>query len=127
MSRIHQHTISVKHALNGVLYTFRTQPNFQVHLIFAILAITAGIYFQVSTAELAVILFIIGLVIVAEMINTSIESVVDLAIDQFHEKAKVAKDVSAGMVLVSATIAVLVGIVIFLPRLLNSLFVIHNS
>jgi len=118
VSRLRQHTISVKHALDGVIYTFRTQPNFQVHLIFAILAITAGIYFQVSTAELAVILFIIGLVIVAEMINTSIESVVDLATDQFHEKAKIAKDVSAGTVLITAVVAVLVGIVIFLPHLL---------
>lgn len=120
MSRLRQHTISVKHALDGVIYTFRTQPNFQVHSIFAILAITAGVYFQVSTAELAVILFIICLVLVAEMINTSIESVVDLATDQFHEKAKIAKDVSAGMVLVTAIVAVLVGLIIFIPQILNT-------
>lgn len=119
MSRLRQHTISIKHALDGVVYTFRTQPNFQIHSIFAILAITASIYFQVSTAELAVILFIIGLVLVAEMINTSIESVVDLATEQFHEKAKIAKDVSAGMVLITATVAVFVGIVIFLPHIIS--------
>jgi len=119
VSRLRQHTISIKHALDGVVYTFRTQPNFQIHSIFAILAITASIYFQVSTAELAVILFIIGLVLVAEMINTSIESVVDLATEQFHEKAKIAKDVSAGMVLITATVAVFVGIVIFLPHIIS--------
>lgn len=119
MSRLRQHTISLKHALDGVIYTFRTQPNFQVHSIFAILAIAAGIYFQVSAAESAVILFIIGLVLITEMINTSIESVVDLATDQFHEKAKIAKDVSAGMVLVTALIAVLVGILIFVPHLIT--------
>lgn len=120
MSRLRQHTISIKHALDGVIYTFRTQPNFQVHSAFAILAIIAGIYLQVSAAESAVILFIIGLVLIAEMINTSIESVVDLATDQFHEKAKIAKDVSAGMVLVTAIVAVLVGLVIFLPHLLTT-------
>lgn len=119
MSRLRQHTISLKHAFDGVIYTFRTQPNFQVHSVFAILAIIASIYFQISAAESAVIIFIIGLVLVAEMINTSIESVVDLATDQFHEKAKIAKDVSAGMVLITAIVAVLVGIVIFLPHLLN--------
>lgn len=122
MSRLRQHTISLKHALDGVIYTFRTQPNFQIHSAFAILAIIASIYFQVSATESAVILFIIGLVLVAEMINTSIESVVDLAIDQFHDKAKIAKDVSAGMVLITAILAVLVGIVIFLPHLLTTIY-----
>lgn len=117
-----QHTISVKHALDGVIYTFKTQPNFQVHSILAILAIAMSVYFQVSTAEWAVILFIIGLVFITEMINTSIESVVDLATDQFHEKAKTAKDVSAGMVLITALIAVLVGILIFVPHIITRLY-----
>ncbi len=122
MSRLHQHTISVKHALDGVIYTFKTQPNFQIHSIFASLAIAASLFFRVSAAEWAVILFTIGLVLVAEMINTSIESVVDLATDQFHEKAKIAKDVSAGMVLVTAVISFLVGILIFVPYIINLLY-----
>jgi len=122
VSRLHQHTISVKHALDGVIYTFKTQPNFQIHSIFASLAIAASLFFRVSAAEWAVILFTIGLVLVAEMINTSIESVVDLATDQFHEKAKIAKDVSAGMVLVTAVISFLVGILIFVPYIINLLY-----
>ncbi len=121
MSRLRQHTVSFKHALDGVIYTFKTQPNFKVHTIFAVIAITASIYFQVSPAEWAVIIFIIGLVLVTEMINTSIESVVDLATEEFHEKAKVAKDVSAGMVLVTAIISVLVGILIFVPHFITRL------
>lgn len=118
MSRLHQHTISFKHALDGVIYTFKTQPNFQVHIIFAILAVLAGLYFHITSAEWSVIIFIIGLVLITEMINTSIESVVDLHTEKFHELAKTAKDVSAGMVLVTAIIAVLTGLLIFLPHFL---------
>ena len=121
MSRLKQHTISFKHALDGVIYTFKTQPNFTVHLFFALLAPVAGFYWEISRAEWAVVVFIIGLVLVAEMINTSIEAVVDLHTEQFHDLAKIAKDVSAGMVLITATMAVVSGILIFLPHLLGSI------
>ncbi|OGD71773.1 diacylglycerol kinase [Candidatus Collierbacteria bacterium RIFCSPLOWO2_01_FULL_50_23] len=121
MSRLKQHTISFKHALDGVIYTFKTQPNFKVHLFFALLAPVAGFYWEISRAEWAVVVFIIGLVLVAEMINTSIEAVVDLHTEQFHDLAKIAKDVSAGMVLITATMAVVSGILIFLPHLLGSI------
>ncbi len=115
-----RHTISFKHALDGVIYTIKTQPNFRVHLIAAITAIGMGFYFNLSSAEWSVVVFIIGMVLVAEMINTSIESVVDLHTEQFHELAKVAKDVSAGMVLITAIMAVITGLLIFLPYLLNT-------
>lgn len=119
MSRLHRHTISFKHALEGVVYTLRTQPNFQVHVFFTLLATIAGFYFQISTAEWAVIIFVIGLVLMAEMVNTSIEAVVDLHTEKFHELAKISKDVSAGMVLVTAAIAVITGILIFLPHFIS--------
>lgn len=118
MSRLKQHTISFKHAFDGVIYTFKTQPNFKVHVIFAILATIAGFYFQITRAEWAVIIFIIGLVLIAEMINTSIEAVVDLHTEQYHDLAKIAKDVSAGMVLITAVMAIITGVLIFLPHLL---------
>ena len=117
------HTISFKHALDGVIYTITTQPNFQVHLVAAIIAVSAGFYFNLSSAEWSVIVFIIGLVLVAEMINTSIESVVDLQTEQFHSLAKVAKDVSAGMVLTTAVMAVITGLLIFLPHLISRLVI----
>lgn len=121
MSPNQRHTISFRHALDGVIYTITTQPNFRVHLIAAVIAVSAGFYFGLTSAEWSVIIFTIGLVLVAEMINTSIESVVDLAAEQFHQLAKVAKDVSAGMVLVTAVMAVITGLLIFLPHLLIAL------
>jgi len=119
VSSLHRHTISFKHALDGVIYTLKTQPNFQVHLFFAIVATLAGFFFQLSRAEWAVIVFIIGLVLVAEMINTSIEAVVDLHTEKFHDNAKIAKDVSAGMVLITAIMAVITGVLIYLPHLIS--------
>ncbi len=121
MSPNQRHTISFKHALDGVSYTIKTQPNFRVHLIAAIIAISAGFYFNLTSAEWSVIVFIIGLVFITEMINTSIESVVDLHTEKFHELARVAKDVSAGMVLTTAAMAVITGLLVFLPYLLTAL------
>jgi len=115
VSRLRKHSISVKHAFEGVVYTLKTQPNFRVHIFFAILAVSLGFIFSISRAEWAVIIFVIGLVLVAEMVNTSIESVVDLLTDKYHISAKIAKDVAAGMVLVTAVIAVFTGLLIFLP------------
>lgn len=120
MSTLRRHTISFKHALDGVIYTVKTQPNFRIHLVAALTAIVSGLYFGISTTEWSIIIFIIGLVLIAEMINTSIESVVDLHTEKFHELAKTAKDVSAGMVLVTAIMAVITGVLIFIPYLLNT-------
>lgn len=120
------HNISFKHALDGVIYTIRTQPNFRIHLVAAAIATIAGFYFNLSSAEWSVIVFIIGLVLVAEMINTSIESVVDLHTEKFHELAKVAKDVSAGMVLTTAVMAVVTSLLVFLPHIINR-FVISRQ
>jgi diacylglycerol kinase (ATP) len=113
VSKIKKHTISFKHALDGIAYTFRTQPNFKIHSLAAVVVIIAGILLEISPSEKAVILFTITLVLIAEMINTSIESVVDLLTDKFHHQAKIAKDVSAGMVLLSAIFSIFVAIVIF--------------
>lgn len=117
MSRFHQHTISFKHAFDGVLYTLKTQPNFQVHVVFALAAISLGFVLQITITDWSIILFVITLVLVAEMINTSIESVVDLLTDKYHLSAKIAKDVSAGMVLVTAILSVITGILVFAPHL----------
>jgi diacylglycerol kinase (ATP) len=110
---IKRHTISFKNAFNGIIYTFSTQPNFKIHTLAAIVAISASFIFNISPVEKLVIIFTISLVLIAEMINTSIESVVDLLTDKFHQQAKIAKDVSAGMVLLSAFVSLLVAFIIF--------------
>ena len=117
VTSLKRHTISFKHALDGIFYTFKTQPNFRVHTFFAVAATCSGLFLKISPAEWSVIIFVIGLVIICEMINTSLESVTDLLTNQYHLSAKIAKDVSAGMVLVAAAIAVVTGLLIFTPHL----------
>ena len=111
------HTISFYHAWNGIMYALKTQPNFRFHFAAAVLVIIAGFFFKVSSIEWIVIGFTIMTVLVAETINTAIESVVDLLTDKYHLDAKRAKDVSAGMVLISVVFAVFVGTLIFYPHL----------
>lgn len=112
-----KHHISFKHAIDGILYCFKTQPNFRFHLLAAIVAITLGLYFNISSGEWILLGLTVVLVIFAEMVNTALESMTDLISKEYSQQAKIAKDVSAGMVLVAAIGSLIVGFFIFLPYL----------
>ena len=111
-----RHVISFKHAWNGIVFAFVTQPNFRFHLIAASGVICAGAYFNIGNLEWVIIGFTIMVVLVAETINTAIEQMVDLLTDQYHLNAKHAKDVAAGMVLITAVFAVFIAFMIFVPH-----------
>jgi diacylglycerol kinase (ATP) len=112
--------VSFKYAWSGIAYAFQTQRNFRVHVCVGTLAICLGILLHLAAVEMAVIGLTCGLVLVMELLNTAIESVVDLTVKQtYHELAKIAKDCAAGAVLVSAMAAVLVAGVLLLPPLVK--------
>lgn len=121
LSRLRAHKVSFDHAFDGFVHTIKTQPNFRFHLIASICVFLLGIYFSISTLEWLILIFTINMVIVAEMINTSIESMVDLITEERRENARVAKDVSAGMVLVSSFLAVIIGSFVFVPKIISVL------
>lgn len=121
MQFIRQHHISFKNALHGVIWAFTTQPNFRVHIFLSALAIIGGIIFQVSYLEITVLIMAIVFGFGAEMINTSIEAMTDLITSEYRQQAKIAKDVSAGMMLVIAFGTVVLALIIFLPRILVKL------
>jgi diacylglycerol kinase (ATP) len=100
---------SFEHAYRGMIYAVRTQRNMRFHVIVAVLVLVASLLVGVSKLELAVLVLTIVLVFVTELFNTAMEFVVDLATKEYHPLAKLAKDVSAGAVLVSSVGAVLVG------------------
>jgi diacylglycerol kinase (ATP) len=104
---------SFVYAWNGIVYVVRTQRNMRIHLAFAVGALVLSLVLRLTPVELAVILLTSAGVLVAEMINTVVEATVDLATREYDPLARVAKDVAAGAVLLSAIIAVGVGIVIF--------------
>jgi len=108
---------SFKYAWQGVKYAFLTQRNFRIHTVMTSLGLTAGFYLGASRVEMAIISLTCAFVLVLELLNTAIESVVDLIVKQnYHELAKIAKDCSAGAVLVSAITSVLVTGFILLPH-----------
>lgn len=111
--------ISFKYAWAGLTYAFITQRNFRIHVFIGTLAIGLGVFLQLKPAEMAVIGLTIGLVLAMELLNTAIESVVDLTVKQaYHELAKIAKDCAAGAVLVSALVSILIAGFLMLPPLL---------
>ncbi len=104
---------SFRYALNGVLLSFKTQKHLRIHFALAFAALLAGFVWQLSRAELLVLLSAICLVILAELFNTALETVVDLVTPDYHPLAKVAKDVAAGAVLIAAVNAAVVGLILF--------------
>lgn len=111
--------ISFKYAWAGLSYTFQTQRNFRIHVIIGALAIGLGVFLHLKPVEMGVIGLTCGLVLVMELLNTAIESVVDLTVKQtYHELAKIAKDCAAGAVLISAMASVLVAGLLLVPPLL---------
>jgi diacylglycerol kinase (ATP) len=112
---LRRHHISFKNAFAGLFWAISTQPNFRVHLVLSVLAVALGIYLGISFTHMAIILFTIILGLTAEMMNTAIESMTDLITREWREEAKTAKDVSAGMMLVTAIGAVGVALYIFIP------------
>jgi undecaprenol kinase len=104
----------------GVWHAVRHQRNMRVHLVAAVAAVVAGLILKISAVAWACVLLAIGLVLTAEMLNTVVESLVDLYTDEYHPLAKIAKDTAAGAVLVSCLAALGVGLAVFLPRLISS-------
>jgi diacylglycerol kinase (ATP) len=110
--------VSFRYAWAGVIYAFKTQRNFRIHTGIAIAAIALSLGLQISRVEMAVVGLTCALVMVLELVNTALESVVDLTVEQsYHELAKVAKDCAAGAVLVAAIASIFVAGVILLPPL----------
>lgn len=104
-------------AVNGIIYATTTQSNIKKQLIIAVIVMVLSLFYSFTTAEFLCLTFAVFLVIFAELINTAIETVVDLYTDQYHPKAKIAKDVAAGAVLVCAITASIIGLIIFLPKI----------
>ena len=110
---------SFSYAFIGIIEALRTEQNLLFDFIYAILTIILGIILKLSAIEFAIVILAIGLVISLEMVNTAIEYVVDMAMPEIHPLAKIGKDVAGGAVLVSAFMAFVVGIIIYLPKVIE--------
>lgn len=109
---------SFQNAMRGIRAAVLSERNMKIHLTVAVFVIVISFLFKLSVGEWLLVLFAIGGVIALELINTAIERAVDLVTDEYHPLAKEAKDMAAGAVLVFAILSVIVGLVIFFPKLL---------
>lgn len=110
-------SIGFSFAWNGLKEVVKTEHNFRFHLIASCLVMILGLYLGLTKIEWAIIFLVFGLVFVAEMINSSIEKMLDYLNPTIHPQAKMIKDISAGAVLLAAIISVIIGVIIFLPKL----------
>lgn len=115
--------VSFRYAWEGVKYAFLSQRNFRIHTLMTVIALGLGVCFHVTGVEMALIALTCALVLVLELLNTAIESVVDLTVKQtYHELAKVAKDCAAGAVLIASLASLVVAAFILLPHGIDLIF-----
>lgn len=112
---------SFQYAFQGIVQAYKGEQNLKIHTLMAILVILFGFLLKISTEEWIACLILIGLVIMAEFMNTAIEYVVDLASPSIHPLAKAAKDTASAGVLMMAIISAIIGGIIFLPKIIEVL------
>ncbi len=110
---------SLKNALNGIKEIIKTGRNIKIQIVFAIFAVVMGIVLKINNIEALILVLTIFFVIVSEFMNTAIEMLADLYSTEYNEKIKILKDIGAGAVALSAIASVIVGIIMFLPKILN--------
>jgi diacylglycerol kinase len=119
MQRFDQFKSSFFNAYRGLRYVIWHEKNFQTELAVAVLVIMAMVYYRVTRPEMIVLFMVIMLVLIMEILNTIMERVVDILKPRIHPYARVIKDLMAASVLLSATLAVIIGLIIFIPYIFS--------
>jgi diacylglycerol kinase len=110
---------SISFAIAGILLFFRKERNARIHLAAAIAVVIAGFLFHISSMEWILLIIMIMSVMIAEMVNTSIESLCDHVQPGIHEQIRIIKDLAAGAVLIASIASVVVAVIIFLPQIIS--------
>ncbi len=112
---------SFKYAFDGLKYVYRAEQNFRIQILVALLVIIFGFIFNIRVQEWIVVLMLIALILILEILNTVLETFIDILKPKIHHYVRIVKDLMAGMVLLASLIAIVVGILIFYPYI-NKLF-----
>ena len=118
MGMKHSVSKSFRYAFEGIKTAYKNEPNLRIHTLFAIAALITGAILKLNTIEWLILTFTIFWVISLELLNTVLEELVDLVSPEVKHHAKVAKDVSAAVVLLSAILSIIVGVILFLPKIM---------
>ena len=112
-------TNSFKYAFNGIISAYKDEQNIKIHTIVAVLVLIFGFILKLHKIEFIICLILIGLVLMAEFFNTAIENAVDLVTLEENKYAKIAKDTAAAGVLVFTGISAVIGLIIFIPKIIT--------
>lgn len=118
---------SFKYAIQGIISGIKKEKNMKIHILIMTIVIIMGLFFNINTTEWIICIILFSIVIAGELFNTAIETVVDMITLEKNEKAKIAKDVSAGGVLVLSIGSAIIGIYIFMPKIIVLLINIISS
>lgn len=110
---------SFKYAIEGIITAIKSERNLRIHIVAMLIVIVFGIILKISTTEWIICIILFGFVIALELVNTAIENTIDLITTEINPKAKIAKDVSASAVLVSAITSAIIGVIIFVPKMIK--------
>lgn len=110
---------SFNNAVNGIIISVKTERNMLIHYMVALAVVTLSLFFDFTRTEFLILLFATSLVLIVEMINTALEKVIDMVTKDYHPLARLAKDISAGAVLIATVNALIVGYLLFFDRLNN--------
>lgn len=125
--RIKKMVDSFNYAIEGIIHAVRTQRNMRIHMITALFILTLCFFYDLKKTELLIITITITMVISAELFNTAVEAAIDATTNYYHPLAKIAKNVAAGAVLVTAVNAVFVGFIIFWDKLVPFTYTTINK
>lgn len=109
---------SVGYAIEGIVTFFKTQHNVWIHCTAAVIVVALGFIFKVNSNEWCWLMIVIALVLITEMLNTAVEFLCDMVSQEIHPQIKKIKDVAAGAVLIASLTAIVIGMIIFLPKIL---------
>lgn len=109
---------SFKYAIQGFMTSFKAERNMKIHILIMFVVIIAGAYLKISAQEWIICIILFATVIAGELFNTAIETIVDMIMPYKDEKAKQAKDISASAVLMLAIGALIIGLIIFIPKII---------
>jgi len=113
---------SFRHALDGIRHAAKTERNFRIELVSTFIALALSFLLPLSGTELAIVFLMIGVILSLELLNTAFEHLMDMLSPQFHAKVKIIKDLAAGAVLLGSVSAAIVGVLVFLPHLIEFFF-----
>lgn len=112
-------TASIKNSINGLIYAYLNEQSLTLHAVLTIVVLISGFYFHISKMQWAILVVVIAIIMIAELLNTAIEAVVDMVTDKYHPLAKVAKDCASAAAFIASILALGLYLYVFLPKFIE--------